>query len=57
MANALDYNAFEIRQLLHSQPYVGTVQGTLFGVIKSITSPNLGNEEAVRLVWWPFIKK
>lgn len=57
MANALDYNAFEIRQLLHSQPYVGTVQGTLFGVIKSITTLNLANEDAVRTVWWPFIKK
>lgn len=57
MANVFDYNAFEIRQLLHSQPYVGTVQGTLFGVIKSITNINLGNEEAIRLIWWPFIKK
>ena len=57
MSIPLNYNAYEIRQLLHAQPFVGTVQDNLFGVIKSITKLNLSNEEAVDTIWWPFIKK
>ena len=57
MASPLNFNAFEVRQLLHAQPFVGTVQDTVFGVIKSITKLNLGNKDAVDRVWWPFIKR
>ena len=53
----LNVNAFEIRQMVHAQPIVGTALGTLFGVLKSITRFNLGNEQAVATVWWPFVKK
>ena len=51
-----DHNAFEIRQLVHAQPVVGTSLSILFGVLKNITKFNLGNEEAVKTTWWPFVK-
>ena len=52
MGTSFDVNAFEIRQLLHAQPIVGTVQRTVFGVIKMIADVNLSKKDVVEEVWW-----
>lgn len=57
MSSRLDVCAFEIRQLMHAQPIVRTVQKTIFGVLKSITEVNLSNKDVVNEIWWPFISK
>ncbi len=52
MPTELDLCAYEVRQLLHAQPYIITVQRTVFGVIKQITDVNLKNSEAKEEIWW-----
>lgn len=52
MTHPLNVNAYEIRQLVHAQPIVGTVQRTVTGVIKMVTDMNLSKKEVVDEVWW-----
>ncbi len=52
MTHPLNVNAYEIRQLVHAQPIVGTVQRTVMGVIKMVTDMNLSKKEVVDEVWW-----
>lgn len=52
MSHPLNINAYEIRQLMHAQPIVGTVQRTVMGVIKLVTKMNLAKQEVVDEVWW-----
>ena len=52
MPHPLNVNAYEIRQLVHAQPIVGTVQRTVMGVIKMVTDMNLSKKEVKDEVWW-----